>query len=85
MAAGFTLNLLSVNVYLAYLIIAITTGVSIVLGAYIGRQSGTWLGRSSRRFGVNSYWGKNGGLTYFKYTFQKVVFLKGANSEDKLF
>lgn len=35
MAAGFTLNLLSVNAYLACLIIAITTGVLSLLGVYI--------------------------------------------------
>ena len=44
MAAGFTLNLLAVNAYVACLIIALTTAILSVLGAYIGRQSGTWLG-----------------------------------------
>ena len=44
MAAWFTLNLLAVNAYVACLIIALTMAVVSVLGAYIGRQSGTWLG-----------------------------------------
>ncbi len=44
MAAGFTLNLLAVNAYVACLIMALTTAVLSVLGAYIERQSGTWLG-----------------------------------------
>ena len=44
MAAGFTLNLLSINAYLACLIIALTTAILSILGAYIGRKSGTWLG-----------------------------------------
>ena len=51
MAAGFTLNLLSVNAYLACLIIALTTGFLSVLGAYIGRQSGTWLGSWAEALG----------------------------------
>ena len=44
MGAGFTLNLLAVNAYVACLIIALTTAILSVLSAYIGRQSGTWLG-----------------------------------------
>ena len=51
MAAGFTLNLLSINAYLACLIIALVTALLSVLGAYIGRQSGNWLGRWSEAFG----------------------------------
>lgn len=51
MAAGFTLNLLSVNAYLACLIIAITTGVLSLLGVYIGRRSGTWLGSWAEALG----------------------------------
>lgn len=51
MAAGFTLNLLSVNAYLACLIIAITTGSLSLLGAYIGRHSGTWLGSWAEALG----------------------------------
>ncbi|WP_201528712.1 manganese efflux pump MntP family protein [Psychrobacter frigidicola] len=44
MAAGFTLNLLAINAYLACLIIALVTGVLSILGAYIGRKSVNWLG-----------------------------------------
>ncbi len=51
MAAGFTLNLLSINAYLACLIIAVITGVLSILGAYIGRQSGTWLGSWAEALG----------------------------------
>ena len=51
MAAGFTLNLLSVNAYLACLIIAVTTGALSLLGAYIGRRSGTWLGSWAEALG----------------------------------
>ena len=36
MGAGFTLNLLSVNAYLARLIIALATAILSILGAYIG-------------------------------------------------
>jgi putative Mn2+ efflux pump MntP len=43
MVAGFTLNLLSVNAYLACLIIALTTSVLSISGVHIGRQSGTRL------------------------------------------
>lgn len=51
MGAGFTLNLLSVNAYLACVIIAITTGILSILGAYIGRQSETWLGSWAEALG----------------------------------
>ena len=51
MAAGFTLNLLAVNAYLACVIIALTTAVLSVLGAYIGRKSGTWLGSWAEALG----------------------------------
>jgi putative Mn2+ efflux pump MntP len=51
MGAGFTLNLLSVNAYVACLIIALTTAILSVLGAYIGRQSGTWLGSWAEALG----------------------------------
>lgn len=51
MAAGFTLNLLAVNAYLACLIIALITGVVSIAGAYIGRQSGTWLGSWAEALG----------------------------------
>ncbi len=51
MGAGFTLNLLSVNAYLACVIIALTTAILSILGAYIGRQSGTWLGSWAEALG----------------------------------
>ena len=51
MGAGFTLNLLSVNAYLARLIIALATAILSILGAYIGRQSGTWLGSWAEALG----------------------------------
>lgn len=43
MAAGFTLNLLAVNAWVACLIIAIVTALFSFGGVYLGRQSGTWL------------------------------------------
>ena len=43
MAAGFTLNLLAVNAWIACLIIALVTAVFSFGGVYLGRQSGTWL------------------------------------------
>lgn len=43
MAAGFTLNLLPVNAYLACAIIAVVTAIFSFFGVYLGRQSGTWL------------------------------------------
>lgn len=53
MAAWFTLNLLAVNVYVYVdcLIIALTMAVVSVLGAYTGRQSGTWLGSWTEALG----------------------------------
>ena len=51
MGAGLTLNLLPVNAYLACLIIALTTAMLSVLGAYIGRKSGTWLGSWAEALG----------------------------------
>ena len=51
MGAGFTLNILPVNAYLACLIIALTTAILSVLGVYIGRQSGTWLGSWAEALG----------------------------------
>ena len=51
MAAWFTLNLLAVNVYVDCLIIALTMAVVSVLGAYTGRQSGTWLGSWTEALG----------------------------------
>ncbi|MGP5537155.1 manganese efflux pump MntP [Psychrobacter glacincola] len=43
MAAGFTLNLLALNAWLACLIIAIVTAVFGFFGIYLGKSSGTWL------------------------------------------
>ncbi|MGP4863028.1 manganese efflux pump MntP [Psychrobacter sp. T6-5] len=43
MAAGFTLNLLALNAWLACLIIAVVTAVFGGIGVYLGRRSGTWL------------------------------------------
>lgn len=43
MAAGFTLNLLALNAWLACLIIALVTAVFGLFGVYLGWRSGTWL------------------------------------------
>ena len=43
MAAGFTLNLLALNAWLACLIIAIVTAGFGFSGIYLGKSSGTWL------------------------------------------
>lgn len=43
MAAGFTLNLLAVNAWLACFIIALITAGFSLIGVYFGKQSGTWL------------------------------------------
>lgn len=43
MAAGFTLNLLALNAWLACLIIAVITALFGLLGVYLGWRSGTWL------------------------------------------
>ena len=43
MAAGFTLNLLALNAWLACLIIAIITAVFSIFGIYLGKKSGTHL------------------------------------------
>lgn len=43
MAAGFTLNLLALNAWLACLIIAIITAIFSVFGVYLGKKSGTYL------------------------------------------
>lgn len=43
MAAGFTLNLLAINAWLACLIIAIVTAGFGLLGVYLGKHFGTWL------------------------------------------
>ncbi|MDP1633669.1 MAG: manganese efflux pump MntP family protein [Gallionellaceae bacterium] len=51
MAAGFSLTLLDVNVYLACLIIGVTTFGFSWLGVKIGKQSGTWLESKAEIFG----------------------------------
>ncbi len=43
MAAGFTLNLLALNAWLACLIIAVVTALFSLSGVYLGWRSGTWL------------------------------------------
>ena len=43
MAAGFTLNLLELNAWLACLIIAVVTAIFGLFGVYLGWRSGTWL------------------------------------------
>lgn len=43
MAAGFTLNLLALNAWLACMIIAIVTAIFSAVGIYLGKKSGTWL------------------------------------------
>ncbi|WP_058367794.1 manganese efflux pump MntP family protein [Psychrobacter sp. ENNN9_III] len=43
MAAGFTLNLLALNAWLACVIIAIVTAVFSAVGIYLGKKSGTYL------------------------------------------
>ena len=43
MAAGFTLNLLAINAWLACLIIAVVTAGFGLFGFYLGKHSGTWL------------------------------------------
>ena len=43
MAAGFTLNLLALNAWLACLIIAVITALFGLIGVYLGWRSGTWL------------------------------------------
>jgi putative Mn2+ efflux pump MntP len=51
MAAGFTLNLLSVNAFVACLVIAIVTGIFSFAGVFLGKQSGTWLESKAEIFG----------------------------------
>ena len=43
MAAGFTLNLLALNAWLACLIVALVTAGFGLFGVYLGWRSGTWL------------------------------------------
>lgn len=51
MAAGFTLNLISVNAWLSCLIIAVVTAVFSFFGVFLGKQSGTWLESKAEIFG----------------------------------
>lgn len=51
MAAGFTLNLLEVNAWVACAIIALVTGIFSFAGAFLGKQSGTWLESKAEIFG----------------------------------
>ncbi len=51
MAAGFSLTLLDVNVYLACTIIGVTTFAFSWLGVVIGKRSGTWLEGKAEIFG----------------------------------
>ncbi len=51
MAAGFSLTLLDVNVYLACFIIGMTTFAFSWAGVYIGEKSGTWLESKAEIFG----------------------------------
>jgi putative Mn2+ efflux pump MntP len=51
MAAGFSLTLLDINVYLACLIIGVTTFAFSWLGVQIGKSSGTWLENKAEIFG----------------------------------
>ena len=51
MAAGFTLNLLALNAWLACLIIAIITAGFGFFGIYLGKSSGTWLENKAEMLG----------------------------------
>jgi putative Mn2+ efflux pump MntP len=51
MAAGFSLTLLDANPYIACLIIGITTFSFSWVGAFIGKNSGTWLESKAEIFG----------------------------------
>lgn len=51
MAAGFTLNLLQINAFLACAIIAVVTGIFSFIGVFLGKQSGTWLESKAEIFG----------------------------------
>jgi putative Mn2+ efflux pump MntP len=51
MAAGFSLNLLDINAYLACLIIGVTTFAFSWAGVRIGEKSGTWLESKAEVFG----------------------------------
>ncbi|QBG36918.1 manganese efflux pump MntP family protein [Litorilituus sediminis] len=51
MAAGFSLNLLTVNVFIAAAIIAFTTFSASAIGVFIGAKSGTWLEHKAELLG----------------------------------
>lgn len=51
MAAGFALNLLNTNPFVACVIIGLTTMLMSALGVYIGKHSGTWLESKAELFG----------------------------------
>jgi manganese efflux pump family protein len=51
MAAGFSLNLLEVNPFMACLVIGAVTFVFSVAGTLVGKQSGTWLESKAEIFG----------------------------------
>ena len=51
MAAGFSLTLLNIDVYLACLIIGVTTFAFSWVGVQIGKKSGTWLESKAEIFG----------------------------------
>lgn len=51
MAAGFTLNLLTVNAYIACAIIALITAIFSFIGVFLGKQFGTWLEQKAEIFG----------------------------------
>lgn len=51
MAAGFSLTLLDINVYLACMVIGVTTFAFSWVGVQIGKRSGTWLESKVEIFG----------------------------------
>jgi manganese efflux pump family protein len=51
MAAGFSLALLDVNPYVACLIIGAITFMFSLIGVFVGKNSGTWLGSKAEIFG----------------------------------
>lgn len=51
MAAGFTLNLISVNAFVACVIIAMITGIFSYMGVFLGKKSGTYLESKAEIFG----------------------------------
>lgn len=51
MAAGFTLNLMSVNPFIACLVIGVITSVFSYLGVLVGNKSGTWLESKAEMLG----------------------------------